>query len=102
MIMEKFFEFLKRFDRYIQQRQKKDRAILFLKISQGMDWVITYLLWSLWVVFLPANTTSRLQPMDASIIDSQKRRYYTVNYSRTLEYVDNSSGNIYELISSWS
>ena len=47
------------------------------------------------VEFLPPNTTSKLQPIDAGIINCVKRRYRTAQYNRALDVLEDGGENIY-------
>lgn len=49
------------------------------------------------VRFLPPNTTSRLQPLDAGIIASVKPRYRKYLYEKALDCLDASVSIIYQL-----
>lgn len=49
------------------------------------------------VLFLFRNTTSKLQSIDAGIIDRVKCRYHGLQYSRALDLLQNSSSNIYKI-----
>ena len=70
-----FFEWLQVFDVYISQTPGR-RVILLLDncTAHGQPEILVTLQ-NVHVIFLPKNTTSRLQPMDAGIIASVKRRY---------------------------
>lgn len=48
------------------------------------------------VKFLPVNTTSCLQPLDAGIMSSLKRRYCTLEDNRVLDAID-SDDEIYNI-----
>lgn len=54
---------------------KKGRKILLL-MDNFAGHKITFILKNIRIVFLPSNTTSILQPLDAGIIKSFKSRYY--------------------------
>lgn len=49
------------------------------------------------IEFLPPNTTSKLQPIDAGIICCLKRRYHTMQYNRALDDVDEINDNKYKI-----
>ena len=49
------------------------------------------------MAFLPPNTTSKLQPLDAGIIASVTTRYRKYQYGRALDCLDASESNIYKL-----
>ena len=48
-------------------------------------------------IYLPPNTTSKLQPLDAGIIASVKTRYRRYQYERALDCLDANESNIYKL-----
>lgn len=49
------------------------------------------------VYFLPPNTTSKIQPMDAGIIAAVKVKYRNVQYSHALDRADADVGKIYKV-----
>ena len=49
------------------------------------------------ISFLPPNTTSVLQPMDAGIIATLKTRYRKLQYERALDLLEESNGQIYKI-----
>lgn len=92
-----FFEWLGRFDCFIRQTPGRKVLLLLDNFSgHGKDGFLPEL-YSVVVKFLPANTTSRLQPMDAGIICSLKRRYRSVQYNRALDALENDEENIYRI-----
>lgn len=96
MTMVIFFDWLKRFDAFIARTPGR-RVLLLLDnfCGHGSPDCLPELC-SVEVKFLPANTTSRLQPMDAGIIASLKRRYRTLQYNRVLDALD-SDDDIYKI-----
>ncbi len=75
MSTEIFFEWLKSFDEFI--RTTRDRSVALLVDNASCHGSRTTLpsLKKVTVIFLPANTTSFLQRLDASMIASIKRRF---------------------------
>lgn len=91
--MEIFHECLHLFDRYIQQIPGQMMVLFLYNFSgRGSDDCLPTL--QSVRVFLPPNTTSRLQPMYESVTSFLNRSYSTVQYKTSLDYVDERSGNI--------
>lgn len=74
MITTVFQEWLQEFDRQVGRKHQGQRALLLLDncSSHKIDGLA---LQHVEVHFLPPNTTSKIQPMDAGIIMSFKRHY---------------------------
>src|SRR5262249_10733937 len=74
MTIPLFQEWLETFDRFVRQKHGSQRALLLLDncSSHKLDGLA---LRHVDVQFLPPNTTSKIQPMDAGIIMAFKRRY---------------------------
>lgn len=47
------------------------------------------------LVFLPPNTTSRLQPVDAELIAAMKMQYRKFHLERALDLLDESEKHVY-------
>ena len=75
MTTEIFWDWLLQFDNYIGRFQNRRVALLLDNASCHGTIATLPFLRNVEVIFLPANTTSRLQPMDAGIIASIKQRY---------------------------
>lgn len=97
MNMSIFFEWLERFAAFIRQTPGRKVLLLLDNFSGHGTCSCLPKLDCVEVVFLPANTTSKLQPMDAGIIACLKRRYRSLQYSRALDLLDNEASNIYKI-----
>ena len=92
-----FFEWLLRFESFV--KQTPGRKVLWLLDNfsgHGSGQCLPHLS-AVDVRFLPPNTTSKLQPMDAGIIASLKRRYRTVQYNQALDFLEEGNANIYHI-----
>lgn len=49
------------------------------------------------ILFLPPNSTSKLQPLDAEIIATLKIKYRKIQYEHALDRIDSGISNIYHL-----
>ena len=49
------------------------------------------------VIFLPPNTTSKLQPMDAGIIAASKRHYRKSQLQYAVDMIDAGESNRYKI-----
>lgn len=96
MTMSLFFQWLLRFDTKMTQRGRKVLLLLDNLSGHGRVGSLPELI-STRVEFLPPNTTSKLQPMDAGIIASLKRRYCTIQYNRVLYEDATAGGDIYAI-----
>lgn len=83
-----FFDWPIRFDTYISQTPQR-RVILLIENASchGQEENLSALN-AVWVVFLPTNTSSRLQPVDDSVIDSIKRRFRRQKNSRAVDLAE--------------
>lgn len=99
MTMDIFFEWLKRFDAFIARTPNRRILLLLDNFSGHGSAECMPALANIEVKFLPPNTTSRLQPMDAGIIASLKRRYRTLQYNRVLDALDvpGVENNLYKI-----
>lgn len=97
--MDIFFEWLKRFDAFIARTPNRRILLLLDNFSGHGSAECMPALPNIEVKFLPPNTTSRLQPMDAGIIASLKRRYCTLQYNRVLDALDvpGVENNLYKI-----
>ncbi len=76
MSSDTFFTWLKSFDDYIGTTKDRSVALLLDNASCHGSRATLPSLQHVTVVFLPANTISFFQPLDARIIASIKRRYH--------------------------
>ena len=81
-----FSDWLRNFDR--DMRRKKRNVLLFLDNapSHKHDLKLTNIM----LVFLPANTTSKLQPMDQGIIQNFKSHYRNRMLEAAVSNIDNN------------
>lgn len=96
MTMVIFFDCLKRFDAFIARTLNRKIPFLLGKFSGHGSRECLPALSDVEVKFMQANMTSRLQPMDAGIIASLKRRYRVLQYNRVLDALD-SDDNVYNI-----
>lgn len=97
MTMSIFFDWLTRFDSYIRRTPGRNVLLLLDNFSGHGSHSSLPNLECVQVLFLPPNTTSKLQPMDAGIIACLKRRYRSVQYSRALDLLEDNSRSIYKI-----
>ena len=92
-----FFQWLYQFDSYIA-RTPIMRAVLVLdNCSVHGDIETLPELHHVYVIFWPKNTTARLQPLDAGIIASVKRRFSNIKVQKAVDRIDiRKTKNIYD------
>lgn len=92
-----FFQWLQRFNEYIGRTTGR-RALLLIDNCSAHGTVDSIpSLTNVTVDFLPPNTTSKLQPMDAGIIATFKTRYRKLQYERALDISQGNVDNIYKI-----
>src|SRR6185437_1821056 len=81
MLATLFQEWLQKFDQEVGMKHNKQRVLLLLDNCTSHK-LGNLVLENVEVHFLPPNTTSKLQPMDAGIIMSFKKHYrhYHIRY----------------------
>ena len=89
-----FQEWLLKFD---VDMRKQQRQVLLLLDNAPTHAVQTLDLTNVTVMFLPPNTTSHIQPMDAGIIAAFKKRYRSFQLSMALDREKNDIVNIYKV-----
>jgi arginine repressor len=89
-----FQEWLLKFD--IDMR-KQQRQVLLLLDNAPSHAVKTLNLTNVTVMFFPPNTTSHIQPMDAGIISTFKKRYRSFQLGMALDREKNGLANIYKI-----
>lgn len=92
-----FFLWLHRFDAYIGTTRNRQVILRLDNASPHGTSDTLPELKNVEVAFLPANTTSKLQRMDAGIIAAFKKRYRKMQYSRALDYIDGGVQSIYSV-----
>lgn len=92
-----FFEWLLEFDEYI--RQSPDRRVLLILDTCSAHGSVNSLpqLRNVSVTFLPPNTSSRLQPLDAGIKASMKLRYRLRQVEYAADLADSEAGDIFKV-----
>lgn len=97
MTKELFFAWLNRFDQYVAR--KPGRKILLLLDNCSAHGKAEDLppLHNIRVIFLPPNTTSKVQPLDAGIIAWVKRRYRRRLLFRVFENIESGKNSIYNV-----
>lgn len=92
-----FFEWLKRFDAYVARTQNRKVALLLDNCTaHGCPETLPEL-HNVEVIFLPPNTTSKIQPMDAGVIASVKARYRSAQMERAVDLIDEDLTNVYKV-----
>lgn len=92
-----FFEWLHNFDQHISITRGRRAVLLIDNDSRHGTYQTIPELRSVRVVFLPKRTTSRIQPLDAGIIASVKRRYLRHQIHRDMDLVQEGVyENIYQ------
>ena len=91
MTTELFFEWLSIVDDHIAKTHNGRIALLVdnAKVHGNVDTLPT--LPHIDVIYLPANTTSRVQPLDSGVIASLKKRYRNQQLSRAIDLLENGS-----------
>jgi hypothetical protein len=89
-----FHEWLKKFDADMRNQR---RQVLLLLDNAPTHAVRTIELTNVNVLFLPPNTTSHIQPMDAGIISAFKKRYRSFQLGMALDREKNGVKNIYKV-----
>lgn len=92
-----FFMWLQRFDDYIGKRTGRKAILLLDNCSAHGNLQSLPALCNVVVTFLPPNTTSKIQPMDAGIIAAVKVRYRKMHMERALDAIDESIKDIYKI-----
>eukprot|EP00171_Calliarthron_tuberculosum_P006886 IDg6886t1 len=87
-----FYDWLRRFDAYICESPERKVALLIDNCSAHGTQESLPTLQAVTVIFLPPNTTSKTQPMDAGVIASIKVRYRTAQMERAVDLIDEDSG----------
>ena len=83
-----FFEWLSRFDKYIGLTPGRRAALLLDNCSAHGNITTLPPLSDVYVIFLPKNTTPRLQPLDAGIIASIKERFKRNQVQRACDLLE--------------
>ncbi|PXF48371.1 Tigger transposable element-derived protein 6 [Gracilariopsis chorda] len=94
MTMKLFFDWLLRFDAYVRQTPGRKFLLLLDNFSGHGTAGCLPPFSAVQVKYLPPNTTSKLQPMDAGIIACLKPRYRSVQYNRALGCLEDGAENI--------
>ena len=90
-----FFDWLKRFSMFIANSHNR-KVILLLENASAHGNVETLPpLTNVEILFLPPNTTAKLQPMDAGIIACLKRGYRKWQYEMAVDNLNATLTNIY-------
>lgn len=92
-----FFSWLQRFNDFVGRTVGRKVLLLLDNCSaHGTEETLPDLE-NVQIMFLPPNTTSVLQPMDAGIIATLKTRYRKLQYERALDIMEESNTNIYKI-----
>ena len=86
-----FFEWLKNFDYYVSLTPGRRVILLLDNCSAHGRPDLLPLLSHVHVLYLPKNTTSRLQPLDAGVIASVKQRYRRFLVRRAVDNIDSET-----------
>ena len=98
MTTELFVSWLYRFSSYISRYNPQRRVMLLLDncSSHGSAESLPYLS-NVDYQFLPPNTTSKLQPLDAGIIAALKSGYRERKYDHAVDCIDAGAAEIYKI-----
>ena len=92
-----FFDWLKRFSMFIANSHNR-KVVLLLDNGSAHGNVETIPpLTNVEIVFLPPNTTAKLQPMDAGVIAYLKRGYRKWQYEMAVDNLNATLTNIYKV-----
>ena len=83
-----FYEWLSGFDEYISQTRNRRVALLLDNASCHGRTETLPTLHHVDVIYLPARTTSRIQPLDAGIISSVKLKYRKRQLERAIDLIE--------------
>lgn len=97
MTKELFFAWLKRFDEYVARKPGRKILLLLDNCSAHGKEEDMPPLQNIRVIFLPPNTTSKIQPLDAGIIAWVKRRYRRRLLFRVFENIECGKKSIYNV-----
>lgn len=97
MTTELFYAWLGRFNNYIGTTDGRKVLLLMDNCSAHGSIDSMPSLSHVEIQFLPPNTTSKLQPLDAGIIAAMKTRYRVLQMERALDLVDENVRNIYKV-----
>eukprot|EP00171_Calliarthron_tuberculosum_P003120 IDg3120t1 len=92
-----FYGWLERFDNFIGQTPGRKVALLLDNCSAHGKPGTLPVLNNVEIIFLPPNTTSKVQPMDAGVIACVKMRYRRFQISRALDSEDRNTGDVYKV-----
>lgn len=93
-----FFDWIMRFSSYITRSDPSRRVLLLLDNCSAHGTAESLpAVNNVEIMFLPPNTTSKLQPLDAGIIAATKTRYRKWQYERALDCIDAAVNNIYKV-----
>lgn len=92
-----FHEWLLRFDRHIAKTPGRKVLLLLDSCSAHGSYNSLPLLKCTEILFLPANTSSALQPMGAGIIGAVKKRYRRNQLLRALDMADCEASDMYKV-----
>jgi hypothetical protein len=94
MTTQLFQEWLQQFD---VRMRRQERQVLLLLDNAPTHAVKNLVLTNVKVLFLPPNTTSRIQPMDAGIIAAFKKRYRSFHLAHAIDRDAAGQKNIYKV-----
>lgn len=97
MTKELFFAWLNRLDQYVARTPGRKILLLLDNCSAHGTEDDLPPLQNVRVIFLPPNTTSRIQPLDAGIIAWVKRRYRRRLLFRVFENIESGKKSIYNV-----
>lgn len=92
-----FIEWFERFYAYVARKNGRKVVFLLANCSAHCKLATFPKIDHVEIIFLPPNTTSGLQPMDAGIIVSVKRRHCRRQISRALHNLDPNTQDIYKV-----
>lgn len=98
MKFEIFSLWVQEFNEKVAQKPDRKVALLLENVSgQGTEKKPFPSPSNVEIVFFPANTTPRLQPLDFHIIFCIKSRYWRRNFERALGFVEEGIEKIYDI-----
>lgn len=92
-----FHEWLKRFSIFISKTPGRKGALLLDNCSTHGSAESLPKLSNVEIIFLPPNTTSKVQPLDAGVIDAMNVKYRLMQLERALDLVDENAADIYKV-----
>ena len=97
MTQSLFFNWLQRFDSHVARTRNRKVVLLLDKCTPHRSPQNLPDLQNVEIIFLPPNTTSKIEPMDAGVIASVKARYRSERMARAVDLTDENLADFYKV-----